>query len=279
MILLDGKSLSQKIIDGLKEKVSTLSFPPRLDIILVGQDAASLKYVAMKQKKAESIGISGQIIQLPDTATTSQIIHQTNLLNHDPAVSAFMVQLPLPASVDSQKILLAIDPAKDADGLNPINLGKLFTQDPTAIASATPLGILRLLQNYQIDLSGKNAVIIGRSPIVGLPLFALLNNANATVTMCHSHTADLSQICQTADILVSAVGKPKFITSDMVKSGAIVVDVGTHYDQNGQLSGDVDFDAVASRCSYITPVPGGVGPMTIACLLENALTLSKYSST
>lgn len=270
MTLLDGKTVSQKILNDLQSTI----YQPRLDIILVGQDPASLKYVAMKQKKAESVGISGQLIRLSESTTTSDLLSQIEKLNQDSQVTAFMVQLPLPKSIDTQKVLLAIDPAKDADGLNPINLGKLFTKDTTAIASATPTGIMRLLENYKIDLVGKNAVIIGRSSIVGLPLFALLNNANATVTLCHSHTANLSEICQKADILISAVGKPKFVTADMVKDGAIVVDVGTNYDQNGLLCGDVDFEAVAPKCSYITPVPGGIGPMTIACLLENTLKLS-----
>ena len=275
MVLLDGKIISHQILDGLKQIIATLSSPPRLDIILVANDPASLKYVEMKQKKAESIGINGQLIHLPDSTSTANLLSQIESLNLDPQITAFMVQLPLPLTIDTQEVLLAIDPAKDADGLNPINLGKLFINDPQAMASATPLGIMELLKHYQIDPSGKNAVIIGRSPIVGLPLFALLNNANATVTLCHSHTANLSEICQKADIIISAVGKPKFVTVDMVKDGAVIVDVGTNYDQSGQLSGDVDYEFVAPKCSFITPVPGGVGPMTIASLLLNTYNLSK----
>lgn len=269
MVLLDGIATSSKILDTLKLDIQKLSFPPSLDIIIVGDDPASLKYTATKQKKAEDLGINGRLIKLPNQTTTAKLITEINNLNNNPECHAFMVQLPLPKHIDTSKVLSAIDPAKDVDGLNPINLAKLFIKDPSAIAPATPLGIMKLLKDYQINLHGKNAVIIGRSLIVGLPLFALLNNANATTTLCHSHTTDLITICQKADILISAIGKPKYITNIMVKDGAVVIDVGTNYDQAGKLCGDVDFELVAPKCSYITPVPGGVGPMTIAALLYN----------
>jgi methylenetetrahydrofolate dehydrogenase (NADP+)/methenyltetrahydrofolate cyclohydrolase len=277
MQLLDGKSLSQKILASLRQEVETLSSPPRLDIVLVGSDSASLKYTQMKQKTAADVGITGEIHQFPDSATTEQIISQINQLNKDPQVTALMVQLPLPPQIDRQAVLNAIDPQKDADGLTPQNLGLLFQKDPSALVPATPMGIIKLLEEYQIEFSGKNAVILGRSSIVGIPLFALLTNKNSTVTLCHSHTQELPQIISTADILISAVGKPNFLNSDIVPQNIVLVDVGTNYDQDGHLVGDFDFDSVSSSAAFITPVPGGVGPMTIVSLLQNTVTIYKRS--
>ncbi len=273
MQLLDGKSLSQKILADLKDKISQLPSSPRLDIILVGSDLSSLKYTQMKQKTAASIGITGEIHQLPNSATTDQIISQIKKLNKDPQVTGLMVQLPLPPQIDRQAVLNAIDPQKDSDGLTPQNLGLLFQRDASALVPATPKGIIKLLEEYQIEFSGKNAVILGRSTIVGIPLFALLTNKNATVTLCHSHTQELAQIISGADILISAVGKPSFLTSDIVPQNIVLVDVGTNYDQDGHLVGDFDFDSVSPSAAFITPVPGGVGPMTIASLLENTYTI------
>ncbi len=270
MTILDGKSLSIQLLEDLKQKIDALDSKPRLDIILVGDDPASQKYVENKQKKAQIVGIDGQIHQLPSDSSQTQIIELIKTLNQDDKVTAFMLQLPLPnSSFDLSQILNSIDPKKDADGLTATNLGLLYQNDPLALAPATALGIIKMLQHYQLDVQGKKAVIIGRSPIVGLPLAALLNNLNSTVTICHSHTQNLSQICADADILVSAVGKANFVTPDMVKKGAIVIDVGTNYDSSGHLCGDVNFNQVSPISSYITPVPGGVGPMTIASLLWN----------
>jgi methylenetetrahydrofolate dehydrogenase (NADP+)/methenyltetrahydrofolate cyclohydrolase len=276
MILLDGKTTSQKLLDSLKQEIQTKNLKPMLDIILVGDYQPSIKYVEMKQKKAESIGINGQIHHLPESSTTSEIISLIQKLNQDDHVTGLMVQLPLPPQIDTLAVLSAINPKKDADGLNPTNLGLLFQKKSTGILSATSLGIMKLLEEYKIDLNGKNAVIIGRSPDVSLPLFACLMAKNATVTICHSHTQNLSQITSQADILISAIGKPKFLKSEYVKKNAVVIDVGYAIDPTtGKSTGDFDFDAIKDKVSYITPVPGGVGPMTVASLLFNTVQLAK----
>jgi len=272
MILLDGKATAQKIIAGLKPAANT-----SLNIILAGDNPASLQYVAMKQKKADSIGLKTRLRHFPSISSTSQITELIQKLNTDTSVTAIMVQLPLPSSLDTFSILNSISPAKDADGLTAVNLGLLFQNRPEAIASATPLGVINLLAAYQIDLAGKNAVIIGRSPYIGLPLAALFLRQNATVTICHSHTQNLKNLCLSADILVSAVGKQNFITADMVKEGSVVIDIGLSPDSSGKLVGDIDFAEVSPKCSYITPVPGGIGPMTIAGLLENTVNISLKS--
>ncbi len=276
MILLDGKATSQKILDSLKKEIQTLNLKPRLDIILVGEYPPSIKYVEMKQKKAESIGISGQIHRLSENSSTDQITSLIQKLNQNNQVTGLMVQLPLPPPVNTLKVLSSINPQKDADGLSPANLGLLFQKKSNGIAAATSLGIIKLLEEYQIDLSGKNAVIIGRSPDVSLPLFALLLAKNTTVTICHSHTRNLAQICSQADILISAIGKPKFLDKEYVKDKAIIIDVGYATDSvTGKTSGDFDFENIKNLTSYITPVPGGVGPMTVASLLFNTVQLAK----
>lgn len=275
MTILDGKTISQKIIDSLKLEIGNLGLKPILDIIIVGSDPASQKYVALKQQKAQSIGIGGTVHQLDNNSTTADLLSLIDKLNKDNTVTAFMVQLPLPIQIDTQKILSSLDPKKDADGLSPFNLGLLFRKESIGIASATACGIIKLLEEYQVDISGKNAVIIGRSSEVSIPLFALLLGKNATVTSCHSHTENLKDICSQADILISAVGKPKFLNKDFVKAGAVVIDVGFSLDSNGQVSGDFDFDQVSQVASFITPVPGGVGPMTIASLLFNTVQIAK----
>lgn len=276
MILLDGKATSQKILDSLKKEIQTLNLKPRLDIILVGEYPPSIKYVEMKQKKAESIGISGQIHRLSENSSTDQITSLIQKLNQNNQVTGLMVQLPLPPQVNTLKVLSSINPQKDADGLSPTNLGLLFQKKSNGIAAATSLGIIKLLEEYQIDLSGKNAVIIGRSPDVSLPLFALLLAKNTTVTICHSHTRNLAQICSQADILISAIGKPKFLDKEYVKDKAIIIDVGYATDSvTGKTSGDFDFENIKNLTSYITPVPGGVGPMTVASLLFNTVQLAK----
>lgn len=276
MILLDGKATSQKLLSSLQQEITQKNLQPRLDIILVGDDPASIKYVELKQKKAESIGIGGQIHKLPSTATTSEVISLINQLNNDSSVTGLMVQLPLPPQINTDQVLISIKPSKDADGLNPINLALLLQKNSLAVPSATSLGIIKLIEEYKIDVSGKNAVIIGRSPDVSLPLFAQLMAKNCTVTICHSYTQDMAKICQQADILISAIGKPKFLGREYVKQNAIVIDVGYATDPaTGQTSGDFDFDAIKDLVSYITPVPGGVGPMTVASLLFNTVIIAK----
>ena len=276
MTILDGKSVSQKILENLSLEIKDSKLDIRLDIILVGNDPASLKYVELKQKKAESIGIGGQIHHLPQTATTSEVISLIDQLNNDSAVTGLMVQLPLPSQINTDRVLISIKPSKDADGLNPINLALLFQKNSFAIPSATSLGIIKLIEAYQINLSGKNAVIIGRSPDVSLPLFAQLMAKNCTVTICHSYTQNLPQVCQNADILISAIGKPKFLGREYVKQGTVVIDVGYAVDPaTGKTSGDFDFDAIKDLASFITPVPGGVGPMTVASLLSNTTSIAR----
>ncbi len=276
MTILDGKATAQKISNNLKIELEKYSKKAKLDIILVGDDPASLQYDQMKQKKAAEIGIDGEIHHLPQSSTTAEVIALVKKLNNDDKVTAFMTQLPFPPQIDTAEVLDNIDPKKDADGLTALNLGLLFQKKPQAIASATPFGVIKLLEEYNVDFSGKNAVIVGRSHFIGLPLSALLLGKNSTVTICHSHTQNLQDICKKADILVTSVGKSKLITKDFVKDGAIVVDIGLSPDpKTGKLIGDVDFDEVSQIASFITPVPGGVGPMTIASLLFNTVEIFK----
>jgi len=276
MQILDGVNTSQKILENLKSDISQSSLKINLDIILVGDDPASIKYVELKNKKASEIGIGGEIHHLSKDVTTSDIIEVINKLNKDPNITGLMIQLPLPDQVDTTKVLMAIDPIKDADGLSPINLGLLFQKKSTAIPSATSLGIMKLIEEYQIDLNGKNAVIIGRSPDVSLPLFAQLMARNCTVTICHSFTQDLAKITSQADILISAIGKPQFLSREFVKQNAVVIDVGYASDPaTGKTTGDFNFEDVKDMTSFITPVPGGVGPMTIASLLYNTVQIAK----
>lgn len=276
MIILDGKTLSEKILANLSLEISNLKLDITLDIILVGDNPASLKYVELKQTRAKEIGIGGQVHQLDKNCSTQEIIALINKLNNDPTVTGLMVQLPLPPQIDTNQVLLSIDSKKDADGLNPINLALLFQNNQRGIASATSLGIMKLLKDYKIDLNGKNAVIVGRSPDVSLPLFAQLMAQNCTVTICHSHTQNLANICSQADILISSVGKPKLLGREFVKKDAVVIDVGFGVDpQTGKVGGDFDFDQVKDIASFITPVPGGVGPMTVASLLHNIVFIAK----
>lgn len=275
MQILNGTQTSQKILDSLKSKIIESKLNPNLDIILVGDDPASLKYVELKNTKAASINIGGQIHRLPKDSSTREVVDFIKKLNVDPQVTGLMVQLPLPSHIDTIQVLMAIDPSKDADGLSPINLGLLFQKKSTAIPSATSFGIMKLLQDYKIDLDGKNAVIIGRSPDVSLPLFAQLMGENCTVTICHSFTKNLSQITSQSDILISAIGKPNFLGKEYVKKGAVVIDVGYATDPTtGKTTGDFDFEDIKDLVSFITPVPGGVGPMTIASLLLNTVQIA-----
>ncbi len=275
MTILDGKQtalkISEKIQKDIQEYLNLDKRVPQLDILLVGNDFGSQKYVEMKSKKAQELGIQCNVHNFEESVQESELIQLVEDLNIDTNVDGVMVQLPLPKQINESNILEKISPLKDVDGLTSVNLGKLFKNDPTAIAPATAKGILELLKEYSIDIDGKTAVVIGRSDIVGLPAAALLQNENATVTICHSHTQNLREICKTADILVVGIGKPEYIDREYVKEGSVIIDVGTNKNDEGKLVGDVNFESVKNMVSYITPVPGGVGPMTIACLLSNLI--------
>ena len=237
----------------------------------MGDDFGSQKYVEMKSKKAQELGIQCEVHRFEEDIQEKEIVRLIEELNRNDEIDGVMVQLPLPSHINEKNILEKILPSKDVDGLTSVNLGKLFKNDPTAIAPATAKGILELLKEYEIEIDGKSAVVIGRSDIVGLPTVALLQNENATVTVCHSHTKDLKEVCKRADILVVGIGKAEFIDMEYVKEGSVVIDVGTNKNEEGKLVGDVDFESVKNIVEYITPVPGGVGPMTISCLLSNLL--------
>ncbi len=269
--IIDGKVLSQKKKDELKIKVQEFyqkyGRKITLAVILVGENPASQVYVKNKIKATEYVGMKSLSFTLPENSTATQVEEVISSLSNDKNVDGILVQLPLPKHLDESKILKLIPASKDVDGFLAENVGKLLLGEPTTVA-CTPFGVMKMLEDENIDLTGKNAVVIGRSNIVGKPMALLLLKENCTVTICHSKTKDLKEICSKADILVAAIGRPKFVTADMVKDGAVVIDVGINRTENG-LVGDVDFDAVKEKASFITPVPGGVGPMTIAMLLEN----------
>jgi methylenetetrahydrofolate dehydrogenase (NADP+)/methenyltetrahydrofolate cyclohydrolase len=272
--ILDGKALALKIKGEIAAKVKKLSRPPGLGTILVGTDPGSLSYVAGKHRDCAEVGIASIRIDLPATASESEILAAVSQLNNDANCTGFIVQLPLPAGVDAQKVLAAVDPKKDADGLHPNNLGKLVLDSKT-IVPCTPKAILRLLNEYQINLSGKSVLIIGRGTTVGRPLSILLSqkSVNATVTLAHTATTNLDELLKNADIVIAAIGKAHFIKPQMIKAGAVVIDVGiTRIDS--QLLGDVD-PAITSVAGYLAPMPGGVGPMTRAMLLSNLLELAQ----
>lgn len=272
-MILDGKGLARQNEITLKEKVKSLKqkfgFTPTLRVILVGENPASIAYVNSKKKACDRVGIDGEIIRLPIDIQEEALIDKIESLNHDPKVDGILVQLPLPKHINETFVLNKVSPDKDVDGLHTINAGKLFTKQP-GVVPATPLGVMMLLNHYKIQTEGKYAVVVGRSNLVGMPLSKLLNDADATVTVVHRKTTDLASFTRQADILCVAVGKPNFITKDMVKPGAVVVDVGINR-VGDILVGDVDFEGVKDIASYITPVPGGVGPMTISALLFNVL--------
>lgn len=275
-IILDGKKLRDKILDDLKNKVAALTGTPKLVVISVGDDPASKIYVNNKKKYAEKIGIAAEIVEYPETVSQEILLNKIDRLNADAAVTAILVQLPLPKHIDKLKILSAIEPKKDVDGFTPYNSGLLFSGAKPFAYPATPRGILRLLDEYNIEIEGQHVVIVGRSNIVGKPLAQMMLNRNATVTVCHSHTKNLADITKTADILVSAAGG-KIIEDNMIKSNCVVVDVGIFRDEQGKLRGDVNFETVSKIASHITPVPGGVGPMTIASLMLNIVDLFENS--
>ena len=279
MILLDGSTISEKklnIIKGqIKEYIDIGSRTPRLDIILVGEDFGSKKYVGMKQKRAMELGIKCVVHEFESNIKEKEIVELIKKLNSDERVDGLMVQLPLPKAINTDLVLETLDPKKDVDGLTSSNLGKLFKNDPNAIAPATAKGVLEILKEYEIEIEGTNVVVIGRSDIVGLPTAAILQNANATVTVCHSHTKNLKEICKKADILVVGIGKAEYIDKGYVKEGSTVIDIGTNRNLEGKLVGDVKMGSVKKVAKYITPVPGGIGPMTIASLLDNLFEVYK----
>ncbi len=268
-MILDGRAVSERRLTLLKEKIAELGVSPGLATVIAGDDPASKTYVRMKHQACEKVGIRSTGIEIPADTTTEEVIHEIHRLNSDPRIDGILVQLPLPSSIDTSSIIESVLPSKDVDGFHPCNLGRLFS-GMDALTPCTPLGIINLLGEYTIPIEGKDVVIIGRSVDVGRPLAALFLNNDATVTVCHSRTKSLATITKSADILVSAVGRAGFVTGEMVRNGAVVIDVGINY-VNGNLCGDVDFPGVRDKASFITPVPGGVGPMTIATLMENTL--------
>lgn len=276
---LDGKALSQTIRATLKKEVETLAskgIVPGLAVILVGDDPASHAYVGMKAKACKEVGIYSISHEMPSSISQEEILSTIEMMNQNPHIHGILVQLPLPSHIDTTTILQAITPSKDVDGFHPYNIGQLVAK-LEGFVPATPFGVMRLLENYNIDVTGMNAVVVGASNIVGKPMASLLLNANATVTTCHIYTKDLASHTRNADILCVGVGKVNLITADMVKEGAIVVDIGINK-VGDKLVGDVDYENVAPKCSYITPVPGGVGPMTIAMLLENTVKAAKWAT-
>ena len=274
MELIDGKETAKKIRIGLKEEVDELKkngINPKLAVIMVGDDKASAVYVRNKSKACEEIGIEFEEFLMDNTTTQKELISK---LNNREDIHGILLQSPIPKGLDIREAFNTIDYRKDVDGFNPINVGKLSIGEDCFI-SCTPYGVIKLLEEYNISIEGKRAVIIGRSNIVGKPLIQCLLNKNATVTVCHSKTMNLEKITKEADILIAALGKPKFVTEDMVKDGAVVIDVGINRNEEGKLVGDVDFENVSKKASYITPVPGGVGPMTIAMLMGNVVKSAK----
>lgn len=290
MTILDGKALAGEIKDEIKAEVEQLKAhggkTPHLAAVLVGNDGASQTYVGHKVKACEYVGFQSTLVQESSDISEENLLKIVDDLNNDPDIDGFIVQLPLPAHIDSDKVNLAIDYRKDVDGFHPINIGRMAQNLPSYLP-ATPYGMLRLLKKYEIDTTGMHCVILGRSNIVGSPMSILMarkdNPGNCTVTLCHSRTKDIKHHTRQADILIAALGKPGFVTEDMVKEGAIVLDVGTTRVEDAtrkrgwRLSGDVDFEQVSPKCSYITPVPGGVGPLTVTSLLLNTLEAAKKS--
>ncbi|OUT14534.1 bifunctional methylenetetrahydrofolate dehydrogenase/methenyltetrahydrofolate cyclohydrolase [Campylobacter concisus] len=273
MKILDGKAVSLKVKESVKvraEELKKFGVEPTLAVILVGEDKASQTYVRAKEKACNEYGIKSVAHRLSENTTQAELLALINVLNLDDSIHGILVQLPLPKHIDTNTVLATIDPAKDVDGFHAVNVGKLVS-GLDGFVPCTPLGVMEILKEYGIDVAGLNAVVIGRSNIVGKPMANLLLNASATVTITHSKTKNLKEICKNADLIVAAIGKPFFLKANMVKDGAVVVDVGINRLDDGRLVGDVDFDEVAPKCSYITPVPGGVGPMTIAMLLNNTI--------
>ena len=279
MQLMDGRKVSQEILRSLASEVQELAkmhIHPKLAVILVGNDPASLSYIRQKQKACTSTGIEWVQFDYDNTATTEELIEKVEELNADELIHGILVQLPLPKEVYAPEVIKAIDPKKDVDGFTAYNLGKMFlSREFEDLAPCTPLGVIRMLEYYEIEVKGKEVVVVGHSNIVGKPLSMMLLNRNATVTTCHIDTADLAFHTKRADILCVGVGKPGLIKAEMVKEGVVVVDIGVNRLDDGRLTGDCDFNAISEKASYITPVPGGAGPMTVACLMENTVKAAK----
>jgi methylenetetrahydrofolate dehydrogenase (NADP+)/methenyltetrahydrofolate cyclohydrolase len=291
MVLIDGKATANQIKNEIAEEVKAIQSKgeraPHLAAVLVGNDGASLTYVGSKVRSCEKVGFDSSLIRLPEETTEAELLAKIAELNQDDTLDGYIVQLPLPKHIDEEKVLLAIDPKKDVDGFHPSNFGRMALELETFIP-ATPFGIMQLIERYDIDTQGKHVVVIGRSHIVGRPISILMSQkgayGNATVTVAHSRTKDLKALTQQADIIVSALGVPGFVTADMVKEGVVIIDVGITRVEDASkqkgyyITGDVDFESVAQKASYITPVPGGVGPMTIAMLLKNTLLARKWNA-
>lgn len=273
-IKMDGKALAEKMRAQIREEVANLSRKPTLAVILVGEDPASQVYVRNKEKDCVECGILSQGYRLPTETSETQLLELIDVLNNNEMVDGILVQLPLPKHISEKKIIHAISPEKDVDAFHPFNVGKIVTGED-GFLPCTPAGVMEILREYQINIAGKECVVVGRSNIVGKPMALLLLRENGTVTICHSKTADLKETVRRADILVSAVGKRGIITGDMVKEGAVVIDVAMNHNDEGKLCGDCVYDEVAAKASYITPVPGGVGPMTRLILMKNTLTAAK----
>jgi methylenetetrahydrofolate dehydrogenase (NADP+)/methenyltetrahydrofolate cyclohydrolase len=271
--IIDGKQISLDIKNELKEKVAKYKeqgIEITLAVVKVGNDPASAVYVRNKEKACEYVGINSKTLALPEETTEEELLNVVKELNEDKNVNGILVQLPLPKHIDESKVLLTIDSTKDVDGFHPVNVGKMVIGEDTFLP-CTPAGIIEMIKRADIDIEGKECVVIGRSNIVGKPMAMLMLKENATVTIAHSRTKDLKEVTKRADIIVAAIGKAKFVTADYVKEGAVVIDVGMDRDENGKLCGDVDFESVSKVASAITPVPGGVGPMTVTMLLVNCL--------
>ena len=277
-IRIDGKALAAKVKEQVRAEAAKLRWQAGLAVILVGENPASKVYVAGKEKDCAECGIRSFSHKLPEETTQEELLDLIRTLNDDPAVDGILCQLPLPRHLDEEAVINAIRPDKDVDCFHPFNVGRMVIGEPVFLP-CTPAGVMEMLKEYEIPIRGKRCVVLGRSNIVGKPMSMLLTQADGTVTTCHSRTEDLASITREADILVSAIGKTRFVTADMVKEGAVVIDVAMNRDENGKLCGDVDFAAVEPKASYITPVPGGVGPMTRALLMRNILTAAQNHQT
>lgn len=273
--IIDGKLVAKSVLEDLAKKVESSTKRTGLAVIIVGEDPASKIYVNLKRKKALEMGFESLVVEMPECTTQEELLNKIDELNSDEKINAILVQMPLPKHIDSKVVIEKIEPKKDVDCFHPYNVGKIASNSDPYVFPCTPKGIVKLLEYYNIEIAGKNAVVVGRSNIVGRPMSQMLLTADATVTVCHSRTKNLAEITKTADILICAAGKAGLIKKDMVKEGAVVIDVGMNRDENGKLCGDVDFAGVSEVASFITPVPGGVGPMTICSLMVNAYELSQ----
>ena len=275
--IIDGKAVSAKVKEEVRQEIEREGLDVGLAVVIVGDDPASRVYVNNKKKACEFVGFKSEEYALPAETTQEELLNLVETLNNKKDINGILVQLPLPKHLDDKAVIEAISPLKDVDAFHAVNVGKIMLGEYDFLP-CTPAGVMEMLHHYNIEVSGKNCVVIGRSNIVGKPMAMLLLHENGTVTICHSRTKNLAEVCSKADILVAAVGRPKFVTADMVKEGAVVIDVGMDRDENGKLCGDVDFENVKDKCSYITPVPGGVGPMTIATLMKNTIKAAKIQN-